>query len=180
MDAIMNFLEQYWGYTIFGGISLGTIITFTVTQIKALVKNKTNNQNIKDALDKAEGLCLELKQRNDEQTQTINQLTTRIEKQQREMAERNAYFEQIQTATFQALSYLAIASKLPTEDKIALQQKFTSILEHKTVQYKEMLQDEVQALTDEITDNIIPDVQETIKTTVEETKSLLDKYTDEE
>ena len=33
METIINFLEQYWGYTLFGGVSLGTMITFVITQI---------------------------------------------------------------------------------------------------------------------------------------------------
>lgn len=179
METIINFLEQYWGYTLFGGVSLGTMITFVVTQIKALLKDKNKNLNIDRIVTKANDLCAELTNRNEEQEQRIAALTKRISDQQVEMASRNEYFEKIQAATFQAISYLTIASKLPTEDKIALQQKFTSILENKAVEYKETLKDEVLALEKEVQEKIIPDATETIKTTVAETQSLLDKYTKE-
>ena len=79
----------------------------------------------------------------------------------------------------QSFSYLTIASKLPTEDKIALQQKFASIVQNKAVEYKEVLMDEVQAVKTEVETKVIPDAKETIENTIEETKSLLDKYTKE-
>ena len=71
---------------------------------------------------------------------------------------------------------MVIASKLPTEDKIALQEKFTSILNTKASEYKETLKDELQAFKDETETKIIPDMTETITNTVSEAKSLLDKY----
>ena len=43
MEEIINFLEQYWGYTLFGGASLGTMVTFVITQIKSLIKDKNKN-----------------------------------------------------------------------------------------------------------------------------------------
>ena len=179
MEAIINFLEQYWGYTIFGGVSLGTIITFIITNVKTLIQNKAKNINIDNVVKKANELCAELTNKNTEQSAQITKLEALVRKQNQEMAERNEYFEQIQAATFQAISYLTIASKLPTEDKIALQQKFNNILTTKTVEYKEVLKEEIQAVKDEVKEKIVPDVKDTIKNTVEETKSLLDKYTSE-
>lgn len=179
METIINFLEEYWGYTLFGGVSLGTIITFIITNIKTLIQNKNKNINIDNIISKTNDLVAELTNRDGVQKQKIEELNTRIRKQQNEMAERNAYFEKIQEATFSAISYLTMASKLPTEDKIALQKKFTNVLESKAVEYKEMLTDEVEAIKTEITSNIVPDAKATIKATVEETKSLLDKYMEE-
>lgn len=180
METIINFLEQYWGYTLFGGLTLGTVITTLITQLKTYLQNKVKNVNIDNVVRKANDLCAELTNRNAEQESKIVALTERIKKQQDEMAERNAYFEKIQEATFQAISYLTIASKLPTEDKIALQQKFNAIISNKAVEYKEVLKDEVIALNNEVKETVIPDAKETIKTTVEETKSLLDRYMKEE
>lgn len=179
MEAIINFLEQYWGYTIFGGLSLGTISTFIITNIKTLIQNKAKNINIDNVVNKANELCIELTGKNAEQAAQITKLETLVRKQNQDMAERNEYFEKIQTATFQAISYLTIASKLPTEDKIALQQKFASIVQNKAVEYKEVLKDEVQAVKTEVETKVIPDAKETIENTIEETKSLLDKYTKE-
>ena len=172
MDAIINFLEQYWGYTLFGGISLGTIATFTITQVKLLLKDKVKNKNLEDSLNAVTKLCEELETR----TKAKEEENTKL---QVELKAKNEYFEKVQAATFQAISYLVIASKLPTEDKIALQEKFTALVKNKAVEYTETISDEVNALKNEITETIIPDAITTVEDTVAETKSLLDRYTQE-
>lgn len=179
MDIIINFLEQYWGLTLFGGVSVGTIITFTVTQIKVILKDKVKSKNLDTAVNTVDKLCNELDARTKALEEKNNQLSTELTKKNEEMIAKEQYFEKVQAATFQAISYLVIASKLPTEDKIALQEKFTSVINDKAVQYKEMLADEVTAVKAEVTNNIIPDATATITETVEETRSLLDKYTKE-
>lgn len=179
METIIKFLEEYWGYTLFGGVSLGTIITFIITNIKTLLQNKAKNVDITKIVTKADELCAELTNRTAEQEKQITDLKDRIRKQQQDMSDRTAYYEKIQEATFQAISYLTMASKLPTEDKIVIQQKFSSLLSTKTTEYKEVVKDEVKALTAEVETKIIPDAKETVLQTVEETKSLLDKYTKE-
>ena len=179
MDTIINFLEQYWGLTLFGGVSVGTIVTFTITQIKVILKDKVKSKHLDSALSTVDKLCLELDARNKAAEEKNAQLQTELNAKTEEMIAKEQYFEKVQAATFQAISYLVIASKLPTEDKIALQEKFTSVINDKATQYKNMLADEVAAVKAEVTNNIIPDATATVTETVEETKSLLDKYTKE-
>ena len=184
MDAIINFLEQYWGYTLIGGASFGSIITFVIVQIKLIIKDKCKNKDIDKVVNTSQTLCAEMQSNKSDQDKKIDTLLTQLSKQQQTIEERNEYFEKVQSAIFQALSYLAIASKLPTEDKIALQQKFASILTTKSTEYKQVLAGEVQTLKetlvsakDDVENTIIPDAKKTIESTIEETKSLLDKYT---
>lgn len=175
MDTIIEFLEQYWGVSLFGGVSLGTIITFTVTQIKIILKEKSKSKNLDCALELATNLCTELDNRNKDNELKLANMAAENKKMQNEIAEREAYFEKVQAATFQAISYLVIASKLPTEDKIALQEKFSNLTKTKVSEYKEVVEKHVN----DVEEGIIPDMKETINDTVEETKSLLDKYTKE-
>lgn len=179
MEQIINFLEEYWGYTLVGGVSIGTLITFTITQIKTILKDKVKNKHIDTVVNTADNLCTELNAREERRDAEMKKLTEKVTAQQEEIAKKEEYFEQVQAVTFQAISYLVIASKLPTEDKIALQEKFTTILNNKAVEYKEVLKDEVVALKNEVVDKVIPDAKDTVTTTISETKSLLDKYTKE-
>ena len=176
MESIINFLEQYWGYTLVGGVSLGTIITFTITQIKALIKDKVNGAKLEGASSKLEEATNTLIERDAAFAKERSDLETQLVKQQQEAQELAEYFEKVQAATFQAISYLVIASKLPTEDKVTLQEKFTELLTTKVSEYHETLKDELSALQQEVNDKVLPDAIETVKTTVEETKSLLDRY----
>lgn len=176
MEQIISFLEQYWGQSLIGTVTLGTVITFIVTQIKVGIRDKIKNKNVDAVISKADALCIELNEREKRKEEELKQLECKIEMQQKEMTKKEEYFEKVQAATFQAISYLVIASKLPTEDKIALQNNFTTILNDKVAEYKEVLKDEVQAIKNEVTEKIIPDAKQTIDSTIVETKSLLDKY----
>lgn len=172
MDNIIRFLEQYWGQSLIGTVTLGTVITFVITQIKMGFRDKVKNNNIDKVITKADDLCSELNTREEQHKKERKQLEDQIA----QMSKKEEYFESVQAATFQAISYLVIASKLPTEDKIALQDKFSTLINNKYKEYKEIISDEVTALKNEVTQKIIPDAQSTIDTTVQETKSLLDKY----
>lgn len=176
METIINFLEQYWGYTLFGGVSLGAIVTFTITQIKVILKEKLKSKELGEAIETIKNLYTELDRRTNESNNTVKQLNDDKRKMNEELVAKNEYFEKVQAATFQAISYLVIASKLPTEDKIALQSKFSDLVKNKTVEYTNVLKED---LVEAVKDNIIPDAVDTVKQSVEETKSLLDKYTKE-
>ena len=158
METIINFFEQYWGVTLFGSITVGTLITFIVVQAKSIISNKFKGTQLDTATIKLDQLCNELNNKSKEN-----------EHLQNKMNEQSQYFEQVQAATFQAISYLVVASKLPTEDKLALQEKFTNLIKDKKVEYTEMIKEE-----------IVPDVVASVTQTVSESKSLLDKYMTEE
>ena len=123
METIINFFEQYWGVTIFGSITVGTLITFIVVQAKSIISNKFKGTQLDTATIKLDQLCNELNNKSKEN-----------EHLQNKMNEQSQYFEQVQAATFQAISYLVVASKLPTEDKLALQEKFTNLIKDKKFQ----------------------------------------------
>ena len=169
MEAIINFFEQYWGITLFGSVTFGTLVTFIVVQVKDIISNKFKGTQLDTAVNKVDELCNELNKRNEEN----NKLQT-------ELATQQQYFEQVQAVTFQAISYLVVASKLPTEDKIALQEKFTNLVQTKTAEYTNLIKDEVQSIQTKVSEEIIPDAVSSVENTVNETKSLLDKYRSEE
>ena len=172
MENVINFLEKYWGVSIAGGLTFGTLTTFIVVQIKTIFRDKAKTNNLNTAMNKVDSLCNELNVREEQHKKEREELEQTIAKQQADAK----YFNEVQAATFQAISYLVVASKLPTEDKIALQEKFTSLITNKASEYKEILKDEVIALNNEVTEKIIPDATQTVAQIVEDTQSLLDKY----
>lgn len=158
METIINFFEQYWGVTLFGSITVGTLITFIVVQIKDIISNKFKGTQLDTAVSKADKLCEELNNKSKENEQLQNKLN-----------EQAQYFEQVQAATFKALSYLITASKLSIEDKLSLQEQFTDLLNTRKVECIETVKEEV-----------VPDVIASVVQTVNESKTLLDKYMAEE
>lgn len=180
MEGIINFLEQYWGYTLVGSVTVGTLITFIITQIVTILKSKAKDKLHEASVAENNKLREDLRTNEESYKTETKRLNEQIKRQQEQQAKRDAYFEKLQEVIFQSISYLVIASKLPTEDKIALQNKFSELASSKALEYTEVIQDEVKALEEEVKNTVIPDIVETVKSTAEETKSLLDKYMKEE
>lgn len=173
MEQIIKFLEEYWGVAIFGAGGVGTLVTFTVAQIKALIQNKLRN-NKQDALitDNQE-LRDELVTRDDARTAEYNKTQEDYKQLLQQYANNQEYFEKVISVLFKSISYLILASKLPNEDKIAIMQQFESVSKQKIKEYT----DKIEPI---IKEEIVPDVKEIVEQSVEQAKTLLDKYMQEE
>ncbi len=158
MESIINFLETYWGYTLFGGVTFGTLITFIVFQIKTLLKSKTQHNIVNDLMKDVDGLITKLNEKEQEKLELI--------KEKREL-------DQVQALTFKAISYLVAASKLPNEDKIALQKDFVLLAQRTKDQTITVAED----IAVEVKDTVIESATGIVEETLERTNDLLSKYT---
>lgn len=159
MEAIIQFFENYWGYTLFGGVTLGTLITFSVLMIRQLLassKSKGLFESFQKSLTKLMEDGKEVKER----------AQLEIEKEK----EKNAYLEQVIAASFEAISYLTMSSKLPIEEKIRLQNKFNEIV----------VKPAVKDVKENIVPDTVPEIEEVVTTAVARTKTLLDSFLDKE
>lgn len=158
MEGIIIFLEQYWGVTIVGGVTFGMIVTFTVVQLRTFLRDKFKDARINTILDKLE-----------ETTTILN--TERHAKNQLEA--RVNYLDKVIATVFKALSYIIVASKLESKDKIELQEDFNKLVSNAPVYEPEV--------TGNITEvkETSPEVIDDIAKTVSNTASLLDKYAGE-
>lgn len=167
MEGLMEFLEQYWGLSIMGGVSLGTIVTFVIVQINLLRKDKKKNVVVDSLLKDATKLV-----------DTINATN----KENAALQEENNLMRQTQAVTFKAISYLVVASKLPNEEKIALQKDFNDLatvskqVAANTV--KKVVVDAKATATDFVEEHT-PEVTDVLKVAVNTASTLLKKYTGE-
>lgn len=165
MEGLMEFLEQYWGLSIMGGVSLGTIVTFVIVQINLLRKDKKKNVVVDSLLKDATKLV-----------DTINATN----KENAALQEENNLMRQTQAVTFKAISYLVVASKLPNEEKIALQKDFNDLatvskqVAANTV--KKVVVDAKATATDFVEEHT-PEVTDVLKGAVNTASTLLKKYT---
>ena len=163
MESILNFFEQYWGYTLFGSITVGSLVAFVIAAVKMFLSLRAS------------------KKETDEQNNTIASLMSIIKEKdiaQRakdlELKQQAEYFQQVQAVTFKSLSYLIMASKLSTEDKLALTESFNKLTNTTPEQVQEahnQVEEKVQEKVEEA-----EDIKEVVVSTVETAKSLLDKY----
>jgi len=167
MEQLMSFLEQYWGFSVVGGLTIGTIVTFAITQIKFLRRDKEKS-----------GVVSRLMYKIEEIVEKNNALAT----QNQELAEMHeAAIKRTQTQdkamalTFKAISYLVVSSKLPNEDKLALQEDFIGLAEEIKTQGVEAGTKIVHKVAE-----TIPEAKEEVATIITNTLStattLLDKY----
>lgn len=199
MDAIMNFLEQYWGYTIFGGITFGTLLTTAIALIKMALSNKLKNTQMSTLSTTVNTLLEKLANKDVEYSALIEQMKSetnehyaRMKQQQeqfnKQLESSNSYSQKVQAVTFTALSYIIMASKLPDDTKLSLIAKFNTLLSEGSAcvdELSEAVEDlnnqlnewqsdlEVQSSSAPVAIEPITSPQEEVAQTV---KSLFDKY----
>jgi hypothetical protein len=96
-----------------------------------------------------------------------------LEQRHKELEAKDRYLEQVNVATFKALSYIVIASKLPIEDKLALQDEFT-----KLTAIKHTISEGVAGVVAELPKVEVNQqaVAQTVETVVKAAGDLLSKY----
>ena len=166
MEQIISFLEKYWGYSLIGGITFGTIVTFIVIQIKTFLRDKLKNTQIGRLLESIDVL----KSENEDLQLTTAALVTR-----------NEHLEQVQAATFKTLSYLSMASKLTTEDKLELQADYAKLAQSSKASMLQLTTN-VAAKTKEAVSPIVKEGAQAAVSIVGEAAakavSLLERYVD--
>ena len=168
MNGLMEFIEQYWGVTLVGGVSVGGIITFAVVQIKYLIRERTKNVTINTLMDAV--------------TNTIAKKDADAMKWAEEksaLLAQNEYYQATQAVMFKSISYLVAASKLPIEEKLKLQEDFVNLKNMTVEQLKPVATDIVNEVKEEAKEQA-PIVTTIINDAVETATSLLDKYTKKE
>lgn len=169
MEGLINFFEQYWGYTVIGGMSLGTIVTFIWVQVKAFIRDKAKNTMFEKTVNDMT-----------EQVDTVVNKYNEVVAERDQLAAQVEYNNRVQATTFKAISYIVMASKLSKEDKIALQEDFTKLaLDVKDVvthEIKAVVEDAKVAAT-EIVEEHKDVTTDIVKNSLSQTNSLLSKYT---
>lgn len=166
MEGLINFLEENWGVTIVGGVTVGSLIMFSISAIKMFLRDKIRtrevNAVVSDVLTKAESAVV-----------SVTDRYNKTEKENRRLRAENEYLQRVVASTFKAISYLTMASKLPTEEKIVLQSEFTALM---TPLKEQIVKDRVEEVVEEVVEETKQDVTEVVKEVVEKAGNLLDKY----
>ena len=191
MEPILEFFEQYWGYTLFGGVTVGTLIAFVVTAVKFIMSNlklKDSNGELVEGNKLLQGNINTLLAKLSEQANKLEESKQALQNSIAEKAKQNEYFNKVQATTFEALSYLLMASKLPAEDKASLMKKFNTLTNTSELQVIEASGKAEEKITDALgqVNNISNKLDETkekvetavstVATSVEKAQSLFDKY----
>jgi hypothetical protein len=162
MEQVIQFLEEYWGVSIAGGVTVGTLVTFIVVQIKAILQSNLLRTQSSNQLSSSSALV-----------KNIAEKYESLEQRHKELEAKDRYLEQVNMATFKALSYIVIASKLPIEDKLSLQEDFNKLMAVKPTVSEGTAGVVPEAPKAEVTQEA---VAQTVQTVVQAAGDLLSKY----
>jgi citrate synthase len=190
----MKFFEQYWGYTLIGGVTLGTLITNVVVFIKLLITNKLKNTESDDVLTKASELQDKLAEKDKQYAESLAKMEQHqteyfkeLERKQKEYNNKLSINElksqQVQAVLFTAVSYLIMGSKLEEPVKLDILKKMNNLLDtpntdtNVTNTVKEEL---VQAVSNYVTEKVVEPTEVEMETAEQIIKNtvhtLFDKY----
>lgn len=169
INQLIEWTQQNWGVTVFGGLTLGGIITMTVLLVKQWVANKLQGSKYEamwgsamKMVDDLMELLSKEKQANEEKEATI------------------AFMESSQAVTMDAIIKLALSSKLDSTDKAMI----VANLERLKHQAPQTLIEDAKEKTNTIVHNVSKEVQDnpaqTVVNVATSASSLLDKYTTKE
>jgi uncharacterized protein YueI len=161
MEGLIKFLEENWGVTIVGGVTIGSLIMFGISAIKMFLRDKIKNREVN-------AIVSDVLTRTENAVMSITDRYNKTEKENQRLHAENEYLQRVVTSTFKAISYLTMASKLPTEEKIVLQSEFTALLTP--------LKDRVEEAVVEVVEETKQNVTEVVKDVVEKAGNILDKY----
>lgn len=161
MEGLIKFLEENWGVTIVGGVTIGSLIMFGISAIKMFLRDKIKNREVN-------AIVSDVLTRTENAVMSITDRYNKTEKENQRLHAENEYLQRVVTSTFKAISYLTMASKLPTEEKIVLQSEFTALMTP--------LKDRVEEAVVEVVEETKQDVTEIVKDVVEKAGNILDKY----
>jgi hypothetical protein len=159
MEQVIQFLEEYWGVSIAGGVTVGTLVTFIVVQVKAILQSNLLRTQSSNQLSSSSAMVKDIAQK-----------YTALEQRHKELEAKDRYLEQVNLATFKALSYIVIASKLPIEDKLSLQEDFNKLMVVKSEGAAGVVPELPKA---EVSQQV---VAQTVETVVKAAGDLLSKY----
>ena len=162
MEQVIQFLEEYWGVSIAGGVTVGTLVTFIVVQVKAILQSNLLRTQSNTQLNTSSAIVKDIAQK-----------YSALEQRHKELEAKDRYLEQVNMATFKALSYIVVASKLPIEDKLSLQEDFNKLMAVKPAVSEGTAGVVPEAPKAEVTQEV---VAQTVETVVKAAGDLLSKY----
>lgn len=193
MKELMEFFEQYWGYTIVGGVTLGAVVTNIIAIIKVILTSNVKNKQCTAVVNTANELQEKLNAKDEQyelalakyeqaQIEYNKELERKQQEYMQELKTVEGRTQQITSVLFTAISYIIMGSKLDDETKLSVLNKMNGLLSYTE---KEQTQENVSTILQEAISNYTKEgvtvtpavpVETQIEETVQSAQTLFDKY----
>lgn len=195
MEELFKFFEQYWGYTIIGGFTIGALITNIIAIIKVVITNKIKNTQCDSVINTANTLQEKLEKKDEAYDLALQNLKTAHEQYRKEQERREQEFkhqietvegrtQQIVSVLFTSVSYIIMGSKLDDETKLSVLNKMNALLNTNTPEgavnsVKEIMSESISNYTGGVVTSPAKEekeVEEQIAEAATTAQTLFDKY----
>lgn len=165
INGIIAWLEQNWGMTLFGTVSLGSVITMIIFLAKQWISNKVQGTKYEEMWKGAQ-----------ETVKTVIEMNKELRATNDKQARRNLFLEQTQNVMFDTLIKMSLASKMDAEDKQAI---ILNIERLKSVAPEDIIEEAKVKVTETVAQvglEIQKDPEKVANDILNGAQSLLEKY----
>ena len=165
VNQVMNWVQQNWGVTVFGGLSIGGIISMVLLMAKQWISNKTQGTKYEQFYESSK--------------EQINNIRELYEMEKAKNAEKDmvvAFQQEAQAFTMDAIIKLILSSKLDSDDKVAVVAGAERLKQMAPKEIVQSVKDKAETVVTNLTKEANENPEQTIFNIANSATTLLDKY----
>lgn len=165
VNQVMNWIQQNWGVTAFGGLTIGGIISMVLLMTKQWISNKTQGTKYEQFYESSK--------------EQINNIRELYEMEKAKNAEKDmvvAFQQEAQAFTMDAIVKLILSSKLDSDDKVAVVAGAERLKQMAPKEIVQSVKDKAETVVTNLTKEANEKPEQTIFNIANSATTLLDKY----
>lgn len=165
VNQVMNWVQQNWGVTAFGGLTIGGIISMVLLMAKQWISNKTQGTKYEQFYESSK--------------EQINNIRELYEMEKAKNAEKDmvvTFQQEAQAFTMDAIVKLILSSKLDSDDKVAVVAGAERLKQMAPKEIVQSVKDKAETVVTNLTKEANEKPEQTIFNIANSATTLLDKY----
>lgn len=165
VNQVMNWVQQNWGVTAFGGLTIGGIISMVLLMAKQWISNKAQGTKYEQFYESSK--------------EQINNIRELYEMEKAKNAEKDmvvTFQQEAQAFTMDAIVKLILSSKLDSDDKVAVVAGAERLKQMAPKEIVQSVKDKAETVVTNLTKEANEKPEQTIFNIANSATTLLDKY----
>ena len=165
VNQVMNWIQQNWGVTAFGGLTIGGIISMVMLMTKQWISNKTQGTKYEQFYESSK--------------EQINNIRELYEMEKAKNTEKDmviTFQQEAQAFTMDAIVKLILSSKLDSDDKVAVVAGAERLKQMAPKEIVQSVKDKAETVVTNLTKEANEKPEQTIFNIANSATTLLDKY----
>lgn len=165
VNQVMNWVQQNWGVTAFGGLTIGGIISMVLLMVKQWISNKAQGTKYEQFYESSK--------------EQINNIRELYEMEKAKNTEKDmvvTFQQEAQAFTMDAIVKLILSSKLDSDDKVAVVAGAERLKQMAPKEIVQSVKDKAETVVTNLTKEANEKPEQTIFNIANSATTLLDKY----